>query len=471
MKIYSKTIEAMKKLLVLATLALTLASEHAFAQINYFEDTFIGGVTAAGYSPTYNAGGTGAFALNIAAGSTVRKAFLIAGRHGNAPNCTVTMNGINYTFNSSNLASTVFQSPAYGGNSGVHIIEVTSDIDATVNNYSLTVPAQAGPSNRYNDFVLYVAYDNNSLSTVHTAIFINNHDFSDDFTYTLNLNTAINTATPVAVSLMTGYVCDNSGDGQEVRVGNYNMGTIGSPDAGSGTCGGPLGSFAYSNGALTGLNDDANNLAVSVADALSDVKTKVTNGGTSFNLRFSTSTNNNNTNAIWGVFYTNGSNSPLPVQLTEFTGVADKEVNHIGWTTVTEINCSYFEVERSNDGSNFTSLGTVQGAGNSTLTNHYTFTDETPFLGANYYRLKQMDYDGQYRYSNEISITNNNYLTLAVDVYTLQGQKITSLKNVYDNYSLQNLMPGVYLFYYHTTKGIVVKKVMCRPEQELVVMK
>src|SRR6185436_16764010 len=147
----------MKKLITLCFLMLTFISESVFAQLKYYEDQFYGGVTAAGYAPAYNLGGTGTISLNIPAGSTTRKAFLIVGRHGNASPITVTLNGFNYTLNSGSLATPAFQSPSYGGTSGVHVIDITADIDATVTSYSLDVPVQGGPSTRYNDFVLWVA--------------------------------------------------------------------------------------------------------------------------------------------------------------------------------------------------------------------------------------------------------------------------------------------------------------------------
>src|SRR5437879_5296083 len=120
MKKNMKSKHAMRKIIMVSLLLLTLTFEQGFAQNKFYEDSFLGGVTAAGYSPAYNAGGTGSFTLGIAAGSTIRQAYLIAGRHGTAANITVTLNGISYTFSSSNQVSPTFQSPAYGGNSGVH---------------------------------------------------------------------------------------------------------------------------------------------------------------------------------------------------------------------------------------------------------------------------------------------------------------------------------------------------------------
>ncbi|MBK5284622.1 MAG: T9SS type A sorting domain-containing protein [Bacteroidia bacterium] len=459
----------MKKLIVLSMFSLTLASESGFAQLKYYEDSFNGGVTSGGYSPAYNAGGTGVFTLNIAAGSTIRTAYLIAGRHGNPVNLTVTLNGTNYTFNSANQVSPTFQSPSYGGNSGVHLINVTAGIDPAVNNYNLIIPAQTGPSNRYNDFVLYVAFNNPGMTIVNTAVFINTLNFGATLNYSLNFTNPINTSYPVAVSLMTGFICDASTDGEKVDVGTSLLGTIGNHDVNSGTCGGPIGSFVYTNNTLTGLSDDVGNVSVAAADALSDIRTKISNNATAFTMKLYTVSAGNATNAIWAVFVTSGSSTPLPVELTQFIGTADHGINHLSWTTASETNCDYFDVEKSHNGSTFSTFGSVQGAGNSTATSYYTFNDENPFSGFTYYRLKQTDYDGNYHYSNVINLSNSSYTVSSIDVYTLQGQLVASV-NAEDHLSLNNLTSGVYLLYYHTSKGVIVKKAMCQPNQEPVVV-
>jgi hypothetical protein len=458
----------MKKLTIL--LLTILLSGAGFAQNKYYEDTFLGGVTAGGYSPQYNSGGTGTFSLTIPAGSSIRTAYLLAGRHGSASAITVSLNGTNYTFDPTNQVGSSFQSPTYGGTSGVHLIDVTADINAAVTSYTLIVPFQPGPSNRYNDFVLYVAYNNVTLPAVHTALFTNTSNFASTVTYTLNFSSALYTSAPVAVSLMTGFICDNSNDGEKVKVENYNMGTIGNPDAGSGTCGGPIGSFAYSNNTLVGLNDDAANLAMSSSDALSDVKTKIATNATTFNLEFTTSTAGNTTNAIWAVFVVSGYTGPLPVQFSQFTGVAEGSVNHLNWSTASEIDNAFFEVEKSRDGVNFITCGTVQGAGNSSVTQQYSFVDASPFYPSTLYRLKQIDYNGDHTYSNVISINNGNFIVTSVDVYTIEGKLITSFTDNGDNTVLKNLSRGIYVLHYHTDKGIVVKKTLCQPYQDPIVM-
>lgn len=89
----------------------------------------------------------------------------------------------------------------------------------------------------------------------------------------------------------------------------------------------------------------------------------------------------------------------LPVELTQFNAtLIDQKVN-LTWATASEINNDYFQIQHSNDGSRFDDLGTVTGAGTTTQSQSYTWLHEHPAAGVNYYRLKQVDFDGQFEYS------------------------------------------------------------------------
>ncbi len=94
-------------------------------------------------------------------------------------------------------------------------------------------------------------------------------------------------------------------------------------------------------------------------------------------------------------------NAALPIELINFDVRLnnEKEVD-IFWATATEINNDYFSVERSKDGRFFEQIATVKGAGNSTVVNNYKTLDAHPFTGINYYRLKQVDFDGTQTYSD-----------------------------------------------------------------------
>jgi len=89
--------------------------------------------------------------------------------------------------------------------------------------------------------------------------------------------------------------------------------------------------------------------------------------------------------------------STLPIELFHFDVqcATDKHSVNIHWTTASETNNDYFTIERSEDGANFVAIGTVKGAGNSTRSIDYQFTDYEPAGSVNYYRLKQTDFDGR----------------------------------------------------------------------------
>ncbi len=106
---------------------------------------------------------------------------------------------------------------------------------------------------------------------------------------------------------------------------------------------------------------------------------------------------------------------PLPVELASFSAECNDNDVMLSWTTASETNNKGFQVERrkakveSNGGDveSFESVGFVNGNGTSTELNHYSFTDENLSAGKYIYRLKQIDYDGSFEYSNEIEIDVN----------------------------------------------------------------
>ncbi len=169
----------------------------------------------------------------------------------------------------------------------------------------------------------------------------------------------------------------------------------------------------------------------------------------------------------------------VPVEITSFNGYTVNNQIHLSWITASESNNDYFVIERSNDGQDFKAIGTVQGAGNSSSDINYSLVDYQPETGTNYYRLKQVDFDGQFKYypalvavefnqdnngNNKFYIYPNpsngeiiNINTLLEDeilvvLYNLIGEivfsKVALLENGHvviamDNYN--KLAPGVYL--------------------------
>jgi hypothetical protein len=119
--------------------------------------------------------------------------------------------------------------------------------------------------------------------------------------------------------------------------------------------------------------------------------------------------------ACWGSSYTanSGSNGnfsivrltaddPVPVEITTFTAsVSDNNVI-LQWETASETNNYGFEVQRKSINSEFEVLGFISGSGTTTESRTYFFTDSKLISGEYYYRLKQLDFDGSFSYSDEI---------------------------------------------------------------------
>jgi len=94
----------------------------------------------------------------------------------------------------------------------------------------------------------------------------------------------------------------------------------------------------------------------------------------------------------------------LPIELLTFDGWNEGAFNQLVWKTATEENSDYFEVQRSINGTDFMRIGEVQAAGNSLQVRSYDFQDNQPIIGLGYYRLKMVDLDGSFEYSNVVAI-------------------------------------------------------------------
>jgi len=104
-----------------------------------------------------------------------------------------------------------------------------------------------------------------------------------------------------------------------------------------------------------------------------------------------------------------------PVSLLSFDAVRNGKVNNLQWSTSLEVNTSKFIIERSTDGKNFTSLGEVRATGNSTVNQHYRFTDAAPIKAVNYYRIRMIDNDNTYKLSEIKNVKNSGIAEMAVN--------------------------------------------------------
>jgi len=112
---------------------------------------------------------------------------------------------------------------------------------------------------------------------------------------------------------------------------------------------------------------------------------------------------NNNTITIYGLtsfsYFTLGnSDSPLPVELSSFTHTLNNKDVELKWATAFEINNAGFEVQRKKESGDFIKIAFVAGKGNSGTLNNYNYSDRFLESGKYFYRLKQIDLNGNYKY-------------------------------------------------------------------------
>jgi hypothetical protein len=168
----------------------------------------------------------------------------------------------------------------------------------------------------------------------------------------------------------------------------------------------------------------------------------------------------------------------LPVELTSFTASANEGIVELNWITATENNNQGFEVQR-NTGSEFVTIGFVQGHGTTTETQEYSYIDNNVSSGSYTYRLKQVDYNGSFAFSDIVEVEvitpkayalYQNYpnpfnpstminFSLATDsrvtlkVFNVLGQEVATLLNknmvagLHEiNFDASNINTGVYLY-------------------------
>lgn len=116
---------------------------------------------------------------------------------------------------------------------------------------------------------------------------------------------------------------------------------------------------------------------------------------------------------------------PLSIELRSIAAVNIGQRNRIDWTTASEREGDHFTVERSADGSSFADLGTVAARGES---GNYSYYDESPLNGVNYYRLKLTDVSGQYSYSRIVTAIAGNTREIILSAYPNPASDMLSVE-------------------------------------------
>ena len=184
---------------------------------------------------------------------------------------------------------------------------------------------------------------------------------------------------------------------------------------------------------------------------------------------------------------------PLPVELTSFSAILKERTVILNWITETEVNNHGFEVQRSIRADKWDALGFVDGNGTTTENSRYSFKDNIKKPGKYYYRLKQIDFDGTFKYSAEIEVDVNgptefilfqNYpnpfnprtiikfalpekTDLIIAVYNSLGEKVTEafkgkLEEGYHQieFNASSLPSGVFFYRFESKQFIAVKKMI-----------
>lgn len=119
----------------------------------------------------------------------------------------------------------------------------------------------------------------------------------------------------------------------------------------------------------------------------------------------------------------------LPIELASWDAKNMGTYVQLLWSTESETNNHFFDIERSADGIIWETISTIVGSGNSTQTMYYTEIDEQPLQGISYYRLQQVDFNGVFSYSNIIAIGTKTEDNTKVQVYSVQGNRYISYEN------------------------------------------
>jgi hypothetical protein len=201
------------------------------------------------------------------------------------------------------------------------------------------------------------------------------------------------------------------------------------------------------------------------------------------------------TNGSWGSTNTvnplNGSataliissaNAPLPVNITSFHAIIDKNQTILSWSTSSESNNKGFEIERSNNGIDFETIGFVAGAGNSNKLINYSFLDESAHSTIAYYRLNQIDFDGKSTYSEILTLNSdelnfditpnpfadqitinasNAEQVISAEVMDLSGKvKLNASNSGMVNIDTRELSQGIYFIRINNGEKVIVKRII-----------
>ena len=166
--------------------------------------------------------------------------------------------------------------------------------------------------------------------------------------------------------------------------------------------------------------------------------------------------------------------SILPIELINFKAKVIENLVVLSWKTESETNIDYFEIQHSIDGKEFLPIGKVEGNGTTKVVKLYDFIHEQPVSGINYYRLKQVDFDGEFTFSNivnvrfdseeKISINPNpakdfiyfqfsDSLPTEISILNIDGSELKKTDSINEKIDVSFLESGVYLLLFQFENG------------------
>jgi hypothetical protein len=174
---------------------------------------------------------------------------------------------------------------------------------------------------------------------------------------------------------------------------------------------------------------------------------------------------------------------PLPIDLLSFTGECLPNQIRLNWETTSETNNDYFSIERSTDGINWSEIGKINGAGNSSSSRKYFLDVENQYNEISYYRLKQHDFSGVARTFSPISVKNCIDGNYALSIYPNPAENAINIlfngeveqvinttivdlfgRNVYQSskyqsvINIENFEDGIYLLQLMLKSGNITRK-------------
>ena len=184
--------------------------------------------------------------------------------------------------------------------------------------------------------------------------------------------------------------------------------------------------------------------------------------------------------------YVTGILVELPVDVFDFNVFKKNQTTQLVWKTSSSDNIDYFEVERSQNGTTWQSLGQLSQQYFETAQSDYSFIDQTPSVGMNYYRIKHVDYNGQTHFSNiqwvnmngskssdivlfpnpsngiiHIQTPNTEEALVLNGIYSQQGQCIKTFdesNQLQTSIDVSELKPGFYFIYFKQADLFIVKQ-------------